>query len=105
MDFVQSLGYAPLHPFVAFPYERFEGNPDVGRKKTMEYCCRLIDACDVFGLFGISEGTSIIELPYAAKKNKPILPYFNQFDPDWRREAEKLRKSSEALDKILKMRI
>lgn len=27
MDFVTDQGYAPLHPFQALPYERFEGNP------------------------------------------------------------------------------
>ncbi len=42
MDFVTNQGYAPLHPFQAFPYERFEGNPKIGRSKSIEWCLDLL---------------------------------------------------------------
>ncbi len=35
MDFVKKEGNAPLHPFQAFPYDAFEGNPRVGRGKLL----------------------------------------------------------------------
>ncbi len=57
MDFVTNQGNAPLHPFQAFPYERYEGNPRIGRTKSMEWCLRLIDISDEFCMFGVSNGT------------------------------------------------
>ncbi len=81
MDFVTSLGKAPLHPFQALPYERYEGNPKIGREKSMEYCFRLVDICDEFYMFGISRG-ALDEVNRALKLGKPIEPHF-EFDPDW----------------------
>ena len=57
MDLITNRGDAPLHPFQAFPYERFEGNPRIGRKKSMEWCLRLVGICDEYYMFGVSEGT------------------------------------------------
>ena len=82
MDFVTNKGYAPLHPFQAFPYERFEGNKLIGRQKSMEWCLRLVDISDEFWLFGISKGT-LEELNYTLKNNKPIKLHMNNFDLDW----------------------
>ena len=95
MDLVSQHGYGPFHPFQAFEYERFEGGP-VGRQKTMEFCCRAIDICDEFWLFGISIGT-LTELCYVLDRNstsinpKPIKLFQNKFDERWLEEYIKLK--------------
>ena len=88
-DFVSHKGLGPFHPFQAFEYERFEGGA-IGREKTLEFCCRAIDICDEFWLFGISEGT-LMELKHALDKNKPVKLFFKKFDNDWKNEYEKLK--------------
>lgn len=88
MDFVQAQGYAPFHPFVAFPYERFEGG-SVGRERTIEICKRTIQICEKFWLFGVSEGT-LDELVEAMKKGKPIRQFLEQFDPEWKEYYSRL---------------
>lgn len=93
MDFVTNKGHGPLHPFQAFPYERFEGNKKVGRKKTIEWCLRLIKICDEFWLFGISEGT-LQELNCALEENKTIKNCL-EFDKDWEKQYKKLKKKFE----------
>ena len=99
MDFVNERGNAPLHPFQAFPYERFEGNPNVGRKKTIEWCLKLMEMCDEFWLFGISEGT-LQELNYALKIKKPAKTFL-EFDEDWKKFYEELGDNfSDPLKKI-----
>ena len=101
MDYAISLGYAPFHPFKAFPYERFEGGP-VGREQTMEFCKRAIDVCDLFALCGISEGT-LEELNYALRKNKPVKLFLEKFDPEWKKYYKKLKeKFGEPLEKLKK---
>lgn len=101
MDFIQAKGYAPFHPFLAFPYERFEGNPAVGREKTMRFCQKAINICNRLGLFGISEGTVLTELGYTLWLNAyPIVPFkirpieffFQKFDPYWQEMLEKIEK-------------
>jgi|SRR3989344_6615823 len=83
MDFVTSKGYGPLHPFQAFPIDRFESGP-LGREKSMEYCFRAVSICDEFWIFGISNGT-LEELVFAKKTNKKVEFYLDQFDPDWKK--------------------
>lgn len=107
MDFVTEQGYGPFHPFQAFEYERFEGGA-IGRKRTMEFCCRAIDICDEFWMFGISEGT-LIELCYVLKKNlrrkrsKLIRLFLNEFDKDvWQAKYDELKaKFRDPLDKLI----
>ena len=100
MDFITNKGDAPLHPFQAFPYERFEGNASVGREKSMEYCLRLIDTSDEFYLFGISEGT-LDETLYAIEIKKPIIPHL-EFDPEWIKFYARLKQEyGNPLDKLL----
>lgn len=89
MDFVAEQGSAPFHPFQAFEYERFEKGP-VGREKTVEFCCRVVDICDEFWMFGISEGT-LTELNHALKKDKTIKLFLDKFDKDWKEEYKKLK--------------
>jgi hypothetical protein len=68
LEFIASRGHAPLHPFQALPYAFFEGGLP-GREKTLEWCCRLIDICDEFWLFGLSDGT-LFELRYLLGKGR-----------------------------------
>jgi len=93
--------YAPFHPFIAFPWESFEGNPKIGRAGAMDYCIRGIGICERFSLFGISEGTATIELPLALKLNKPIDVFIEEFDPDWREYYIEIKKTHSALQKDL----
>jgi len=83
MNFVAEHGNACLHPFNAFPYDYFEGGK-IGREKTLEWCCRLIDACDELWLFGISAGT-LFEVDYLIRRRGPsrIRVYVNEFDSEW----------------------
>jgi len=83
MDVITKEGNAPLHPFQAYPYERYEGGP-VGKVKTWEFCCRLIDIADEVYLFGIGHGT-LNEVAYAIKKDKPIKLLMDVWDPDWKK--------------------
>ncbi len=48
MDYVTERGLAPFHPFQAFSYKRFEGNPAIGREKAMEFCFRTVEIPDRF---------------------------------------------------------
>ena len=99
MDFVTKQGFGPFHPFQAFEYERFEGGP-VGREKTIEFCCRAIDICDEFWLFGISEGT-LTELCHALKRKKPMRLVLDEFDKNWQKEYRRLKnKFNDPLSKI-----
>jgi len=103
MDFVAQQGCAPFHPFQAFEYQRFEGGP-VGRGKTMQFCCKAIDICDEFWLFGISEGT-LTELNYVlnnqSNKQKKVKLFLNEFHKDWQEDYRKIKdKFNNPLDKI-----
>jgi hypothetical protein len=100
MDFVVRQGYAPFHPFQAFPYELFEGNPFVGREKTMMYCLRAIEICDEFWLFGVSQGT-ILEANHALKISKPTRRYLEEFDPKWRSFYQKLKNLDDNVKRLL----
>ena len=99
MDFVTRKGLGPFHPFQAFEYERFEGGP-IGREQTMKFCCRAIDICDEFWLFGISQGT-LTELNYALKRGRAVNLILNEFDKDWQKEYETLKdKFGDPLSKL-----
>lgn len=64
----------------------------IGREKTMEFCCRAIDICDEFWMFGISRGT-LLELCHVLQHhpNKKINLLLDEFDPGWKTEYEKLK--------------
>ena len=88
MNFVTAQRDAPFHPLHAFEYSRFEGGP-VGREGTLEFCCRAIQLCDEFWLFGVSAGT-LFELDFTVEFNrknpqlqKTIRLLHRDFDPDW----------------------
>lgn len=87
-EFVDRIGYAPLQPLIALPRKHFEGNINVGREKTLEHCERLIEICEEFWLFGISEGT-VREFLKANDLNKPIR-LIKKFDGDWECKAIEL---------------
>src|SRR3989338_904456 len=90
MDYVTEQGLAPFHPFQAFPYKRFEGNPNIGRQKAMEFCFRAVEISDRVWIFGISHGT-LQESKTALAKKKPLELHL-QFDPQWRKFYEELGK-------------
>ncbi len=103
MDYVTAQGFGPFHPFQAFDIARFENGP-VGRELTLAFCCRAIEICDEFWLFGISEGT-LRELEFANSHTrngmrKPI-HFLLDFDPDWYLEWEGLRKHFENLEALV----
>ncbi len=101
MDFVTNQGLALLHPFQALPYERFEGNPGIGRAKSMEWCLRLVNVSDEFWMFGVSRGT-LEEAVYAAGIAKPIRLKFDGFDSEWKKYYSVLgHKYNNLLDPIL----
>jgi len=89
MDFVSNQGNAPLHPFQAFPYDRFEGNDNIGRAKSMKWCLRLVDISDEFYMFGVSNGT-LEEVAYAIKTSKLIKLQFDGFDLEWEKYNQEL---------------
>jgi len=101
MDFVTNQGNAPLHPFQAFPYERYEGNPKIERTKSMEWCLRLVDISDEFYIFGVSNGT-LEEVAHAIKTIKPVTLQFDGFDTEWKKFYQELgHKYGNPLDKLL----
>ncbi len=87
-SFVADTGNACLHPFAAMPFQFFEGSPTVGRERTLDWCCRLINASDEFWIFGISAGT-LLELEYAMGCKMRIRNVARRFDPQF--ELEKAR--------------
>ena len=100
-EFAFREGYAPLCPFRTFPFEEFEANPEIGRDKAREWCFGLVDIGDVFGMFGISEGT-IDEFERAYDLNKPIKLYFKKFDNLWEEYYNNLEKNQrKKLDEVI----
>jgi len=88
-SFIVDNGGLPFHPFYAFPFQYYEGHPNVGREKTMAVCLEAVENCDEFWLFGISKGT-LEELVHAIKKGKKIKTFMEKFDPDWRTTYQEL---------------
>ena len=102
MDFVTNQGYAPLHPFQALPYERFEGNPRIGRIKSMDWCLRLVDISDEFWMFGVSNGT-LEEVAHAIKIVKSVKIFLDSFDTEWNKFYQELgNKYGRPLDEFLR---
>ena len=105
MDFVTSRGLAPFHPFQALPLERYEGNPRVGRAKTMEYCLRAVGICDEFWMFGVGDGT-LQEAVEAIRLGKPIQLHFQDWNPgdnEWERYYAQLgHKYNNPIDFLLR---
>lgn len=95
MLYVSKFDKACLHPFHALPYEYFEGG-GISREDTMTFCCKLVDMCDEFWLFGISDGT-MLETAYFLERNKelrnpkPIRILINEFDLNWKTILKKNR--------------
>lgn len=95
MTFIAYHGNAGLHPFNSFPYHYYEGGV-IGRKTTMQWCCRLIDIADEFWLFGISEGV-LEEFRYFVRQNekldkkKEFKVFVKEFDFDWAKYLEEYK--------------
>lgn len=108
MNIARDEGKACLHPFNAFPYEYYEGNPKIGRARSLELCCKAIDICDEFWIFGVSEGT-LFEADYFFKRNEEnglVLPVSNlirQYDPEYKKYSDIYRDRFERTLKILEL--
>jgi hypothetical protein len=91
LTFVAGQGQAPLHPFQALPYKFFEGGLP-GRERTLNWCCRLVDICDEFWLFGLSDGTKF-ELEYLIQQGRiqSFRDFSNLFDPEAASQQDDLR--------------
>jgi hypothetical protein len=102
MDFVTNQNYAPLHPFQALPYKRFEGNPKIGRELSMKWCLELINISDEFWMFGVSKGT-LQEVVHAMKVGKPVILQLDIFDPAWKKYYQELKELyNNPLDNLLR---
>lgn len=94
MLYVSKFDRACLHPFHALPFQYFEGG-GISREMTIAFCCKLVDMCDEFWLFGISDGT-LLETAYFLERNeqlttkKPIKVLVNEFDPHWKEVLKKI---------------
>ena len=106
MDFVTDKGLAPLHPFQAFPFERYEGNPKIGRADTMNYCMKAISLADEFWVFGVSDGV-LQEVVEALRLGKPIQLHLKDWKPgdsEWQKYYKKLGpKYNNPLNNFLKV--
>lgn len=79
-------GYDVIHPFNAFPYHHFEGNPAIGRDPAMEYCCNLVDFCDgKIIVTGVSEGV-LKETEHAISNwgTENVHLFLDEYDPNWK---------------------
>lgn len=88
-SWARRMGYAPVIPFDVGPYEDFEGNPRIGRERTLKYMLDFMAIHDVVGIFGISSGV-MSELKCALDLGKEI-HVFHGLDPGWEKYYEELR--------------
>ncbi len=82
-------GYAPTIPFDVGPYEYFEGNPRIGRDRTLKFMIDYMKICQSVGIFGISDGV-MGELEVALDEGKEIR-VFPGLDPEWDKMYEQLK--------------
>lgn len=99
---VARAGKACLDPFAAFPYESFEGNQAIGRQQTLEWCCRLVDVCDEFWIFGLSHGT-LTELEHflTHRCGRELVVSLPRHDPEKPLAAEIARRFPMAAHELL----
>ncbi len=93
LDFIRIKGYVPFDHRRGVPYKDFELG--LGRAKTLDFLIRVMKQCDAVWIFGISEG-AMGELKVAIEMKEggssiEILGFYN-FDPEWDKYYEKLRK-------------
>lgn len=86
---VREYGFTPVVPFDLGPYEDFEGNPRIGRERTLELMLHLMYACDIVGIFGISEGV-LGELKGALDIGTEVR-VFHGLDPLWEEKYEEYK--------------
>jgi guanylate kinase len=82
-------GFAPVFPFDCAPYDDFEGDPKVGRYRTLKLNIDFQNACDVTGVFGISKGV-LGEINNALNVGQPIRT-FPHIDLAWDTAAADLK--------------
>lgn len=79
----RAMGYAPVIPFDCGDFEDFEGNPRIGRAKTLQFMLSIMRGCDVVGVFGISAGV-MGEIKTALDFHMEVHVYHG-LDPEWDR--------------------
>lgn len=84
-------GYTPIFPFDVGSYEDLEGNPAIGRPKTLKFMANIMKCCDAVGIFGISDGTMYELFEALASKFSAFNPdkeirVFYGLDPKWEEE-------------------
>lgn len=99
-EFVSKKGLAPFHPFIAYPYNQYEENPNIGRELSMHYCGESVRLCNQFWLFGFSDGTTMQELPVAVENNKRIA-FVSDFDPEWEKHKGIYLAKSKVLSQLV----
>ncbi len=93
----KKMGFVPVIPFNAGPYEDFEGGL-LGRERTIEFMLHIQRFCDTCGFFGISEGT-VGELRDALARKQDVRVIYG-FDPEWEKHEADFRAAySEAAEK------
>lgn len=99
-EFVRDSRRSPFYPHDAFPREYFEEGL-AGRSGTIAFCCRAVEMCDEFWVFGISEEV-IVQLGHALRCAKPVSLLYGhkQFDGDWRKHRHLLKPLLEVLDDL-----
>ena len=100
MDVITKEGNAPLHPFQALPFDRYEGGP-AGKELTWEYCCKLVSIADEVYLFGISHG-ALNEVDFAIRSGKPIKILLDEWDPEWKKHYATRTPKIAMLDSLMK---
>lgn len=83
------IGYAAVIPFDVGEYKYFEGNPRIGREKTLRLMITLMKGCDTVGVFGISKGV-MSELKCALDCNMEI-HVFPDLDHEWEQQYDLLK--------------
>lgn len=94
-EIVRSWGDVPVIPFDVGPYDDFEGNPKIGRARTLPLMIHLKNGCDADALFGISEGTMIetkdtLDNIDASGKDRDIRIHLD-LDTEWEKFYAKFR--------------
>lgn len=86
-DAARRMGYVPVSPFDVGTWEDWEGNPAMGRTKTLAYTLKWMLLNDSVGIFGISEGV-LNEWEVALNEGMEIKIIYG-YDLEWEEYANK----------------
>ncbi len=86
---MRKKGYAPTVPFDALGYEDSEGNPRIGRARTLKFDIGILDSCDDMGILGIAEGVMKETRHWLDREGE--FRVFVDFDPEWEKYYDNLK--------------